>query len=164
MVRELLNFLMKVRRPVVNLENLAGKTKTVKYAVAILVAALHWHCLTLARAQEMEVIAAGEIEYQNYCAICHGVDGRGYGIMAKFLTVQPSDLTQLAKKNTGRFPFWQVYRTIDGREQIRGHGTRDMPVWGARFRADARGDDTGSRSQIAGRILSLVFYLQHIQE
>ena len=147
-----------------SLDKQSAKIRSVKYAVAILVAALHWHCLTLARAQEMEVIAAGEIEYQNYCAICHGVDGRGYGIMAKFLTVQPSDLTQLAKKNTGRFPFWQVYRTIDGREQIRGHGTRDMPVWGARFRADARGDDTGSRSQIAGRILSLVFYLQHIQE
>jgi len=148
----------------VSLDKQSAKIRSVKYAVAILVAALSWHCLTLARAQEMEVVAAGEIEYQNYCAICHGVDGRGYGIMAKFLTVQPSDLTQLAKKNTGRFPFWQVYRTIDGREQIRGHGTRDMPVWGARFRADARGDDTGSRSQIAGRILSLVFYLQHIQE
>ncbi|MBI1995565.1 MAG: cytochrome C [Deltaproteobacteria bacterium] len=147
-----------------NRENRAGKTKTVKYHIAILAAALNWYCFTLARAQEMEVIAGGEIEYQNYCAICHGVDGRGFGIMAKFLTVQPTDLTQLAKKYAGRFPFWQVYRTIDGREEVRGHGTRDMPVWGARFRADAKGDDTGSRSQIAGRILSLVFYLQHIQE
>jgi len=147
-----------------SLENQAGKTKAAKFIVVILLAALHWHCLALAHAQEMEVIAGGEIEYQNYCAVCHGVDGRGHGIMAKFLTVQTSDLTQLAKKNAGRFPFWQVYRMIDGREEIRGHGTRDMPVWGARFRADAKGDDTGSRSQIAGRILSLVFYLQHIQE
>jgi len=147
-----------------SLENQAGKTKAVKYIVAILLAALNWHCLALARAQEMEVIAGGEIEYQSYCAVCHGVDWRGYGIMGKFLTVQPSDLTQLAKKNAGRFPFWQVYRTIDGREEVRGHGTRDMPVWGARFRADAKGDDAGSRSQIAGRILSLVFYLHHIQE
>ena len=147
-----------------SVENQAWKTKTVKFIVAILLVALNWHCPTLARAQEMEVIAGGEIEYQNYCAICHGVDGRGYGIMAKFLTVQPSDLTQMAKKNAGGFPFWKVYRTIDGREEVRGHGTRDMPVWGARFRADAKGDDAGSRSQIAGRILSLVFYLQHIQE
>lgn len=147
-----------------SVENQAWKTKTVKFIVATLLLALNWHCPTLARAQEMEVIAGGEIEYQNYCAICHGVDGRGYGIMAKFLTVQPSDLTRMAKKNAGRFPFWQVYRTIDGREEVRGHGTRDMPVWGARFRADAKGDDTGSRSQIAGRILSLAFYLQHIQE
>ena len=121
-------------------------------------------CANVVSAQEMEVIAGGEIEYQSYCAVCHGVDGRGYGIMAKFLTVQPSNLTQLAKKNAGRFPFWRVYRTIDGREEVRGHCTRDMPVWGARFRADAKGDDVGSRSQIAGRILSLVFYLEHIQE
>jgi len=136
----------------------------VKYAVVILAAALNWHCPIPVRAQELDVIAAGEIEYQNYCAICHGVNGRGYGIMGKFLTVQPSDLTQLAKKNAGRFPFWQIYRTIEGREEVRGHGTRDMPVWGARFRTDAKGDDAGSRSQVAGRILSLVFYLQHIQE
>ena len=147
-----------------NLDRSAGKTKSAKYAVAILVATLSWHWCAPARGQEMEVIVGGEIEYQNYCAICHGVDGRGHGLMSKFLTVQPSDLTQLAKKNAGRFPFWQVYRTIDGREEVRGHGTRDMPIWGARFRADAKGDDAGSRSQIAGRILSLVFYLQHLQE
>lgn len=147
-----------------NLERNAGETKLAKYAVALLLAALSWHGFGPARAQEMEVIAGGEIEYQNYCAVCHGVDGRGYGIMAKFLIVQPSDLTQLAKKNAGRFPFWQVYRTIDGRADVKGHGTRDMPVWGARFRADAKGDDTGSRSQVAGRILSLVFYVQHIQQ
>jgi len=118
----------------------------------------------LTLAQETEVIAGGEIEYQNHCAICHGVDGRGHGIMAKFLTVGPSDLTRLAKKTAGGFPFWQVYRIIDGREEVKGHGTREMPIWGARFQAEARGTDPGSRSQASGRILSLVFYLQHIQK
>lgn len=120
--------------------------------------------LRLARAQEMEVIMAGELEYRQHCAVCHGADGKGYGIMRRFLTVEPSDVTQVAKKNGGRFPFWQIYRIIDGREEVRGHGTREMPVWGARFRSQAGGDDTGSRSQVAGRILSLVFYLQQIQE
>jgi mono/diheme cytochrome c family protein len=115
-------------------------------------------------AQETEVIAGGEIEYQNHCAICHGVDGKGRGIMARFLTVAPADLTQLAKKNADRFPFWQVFRVIDGRQDIRGHGTREMPIWGARFQSEAGGNDPGSRSQASGRILSLVFYLQHIQE
>jgi mono/diheme cytochrome c family protein len=115
-------------------------------------------------AQEHDVIAAGEIEYQRNCATCHGVDGKGRGMMSKFLTIEPSDLTQLAKKNAGRFPFWQVYRTIDGREEVRGHGTREMPIWGARFRTEAGSDGAGSRSQVAGRILGLAFYLQHIQE
>jgi mono/diheme cytochrome c family protein len=118
----------------------------------------------LATAQEMEVIAGGEIEYQNHCAVCHGVDASGNGIMSKFLNLPPANLTQLSKKYGGKFPFWQIYRTIDGREEVRGHGTRTMPIWGARFRADAGGNDPGSKSQAAGRILSLVFYLQHIQE
>jgi mono/diheme cytochrome c family protein len=133
-------------------------------AIAIVLAALLLRSSPLADAQEMEVIAGGEIEYQNYCAVCHGVDGRGQGIMSKYLTVRPTDLTQIAKKSGGAFPFWQVYRTIDGREEVRGHGTRDMPVWGDRFRAQAGGNDSGSRAQAAGRLLGLVFYLQHIQE
>ena len=115
-------------------------------------------------AQEMEVVLGGEIEYQNYCAVCHGVDAKGQGLMGKFLTVRPADLTILAKKNGGTFPFWQTYRAIEGREEIRGHGTRDMPLWGDRFRAQAGGKDSGSRAQAAGRLLGLVFYLQHIQE
>jgi len=118
----------------------------------------------LANAQEMEVIAGGELEYQNYCAVCHGVNGRGQGIMSKYLTVRPSDLTGIAKRNGDVFPFWRVLRTIDGSEEVRGHGTRDMPVWGDRFRAQAGGNDSGSRAQAAGRLLGLVFYLQHIQE
>lgn len=131
------------------------------FYVAILVASIS---TTQALAQETEVIAGGDLEYQNHCAICHGVDGKGRGIMNKFLTIKPADLTQVSKKNADRFPFWQVYRVIDGREEIRGHGTREMPIWGARFQAEAKGSDPGSRAQAAGRILSLVFYLQHIQE
>ena len=132
--------------------------------IIILLTALLFRSSPLADAQEMEVIAGGELEYQNYCAVCHGIDGRGQGIMSKYLTVRPADLTQIAKKNAGTFRFWQVYRTIDGREAVRGHGTRDMPVWGDRFRAQAGGNDSGSRAQAAGRLLGLVFYLQHIQE
>lgn len=115
-------------------------------------------------AQEMEVIAGGEIEYQNYCAVCHGVDARGQGLMSRFLNVRPADLTQLRKKNGGAFPFWQTYRVIDGREEVRGHGSPDMPIWGDRFRTQAGGNDSGSRAQAAGRVIGLVFYLQHIQE
>jgi len=115
-------------------------------------------------AQEMEVIAGGEIEYQNYCAVCHGVDAKGQGLMSKFLNVRPADLTQLRKKNGGTFPFWQTYRVIDGREEVRGHGSPDMPIWGDRFRTQAGGNDSGSRAQAAGRVIGLVFYLQHIQE
>ena len=124
--------------------------------------AISFHCGD-ASAQEAEVIAGGELEYQNYCAVCHGTDARGGGMMAKFLTIRPADLTQIATRNGGTFPFWQIYRIIDGGD-VRGHGTRDMPIWGDRFRTQAGGNDPGSRSQAAGRLLGLVFYLQHIQQ
>jgi len=135
-----------------------------KCFLGIVAAVIVWTSSQVALAQEWEVITGGELEYQNHCAVCHGVDGKGRGIMAKFLSISPSNLTQLAKKTDGRFSFWQVYRVIDGREEIRGHGTREMPIWGARFQAEAKGSDPGSQSQAAGRILGLVFYLQHIQE
>lgn len=132
--------------------------------IALITVGLAYMSAQRVLAQEMEVIAGGELEFQNYCAVCHGVDGRGNGIMRKFLTVSPADLTLLRKKNGDSFPFWQVYRTIDGREEVRGHGSREMPVWGDRFRSQAGGNDTGSRAQAAGRLLGLVFYLQHIQQ
>ena len=118
----------------------------------------------LATAQEMEVVAGGELEYQSHCAVCHGVDASGNGMMSKYLTLKPANLTQISKKYGGKFPFWQVYRTIDGREEVRGHGVSQMPVWGPRFRVESGGNDPGAKAQAAGRILSLVFYLQHIQE
>ena len=132
--------------------------------IGLLAGTLSWMNIAIAPAQEMEVVAGGELEYQNYCAVCHGVDAKGQGIMSRFLTIRPADLTQLAKKNGGTFSFWRVYRSIDGSEEVRGHGARDMPIWGDRFRAQAGGNDSGSRAQAAGRLLGLVFYLQHIQE
>ena len=71
---------------------------------------------TMSPGQETEVIAGGELEFHRSCASCHGREGKGTGPMAKFLTMKPADLTKLSKRNGGTFPFWQVYRTIDGRE------------------------------------------------
>jgi len=130
----------------------------------LLICVTIWLFSIRGHAQETEVIAGGEIEYQNYCAVCHGVDGRGQGIMRKFLTVPPANLRRLTLISGGKFPFWEVYRKIDGQTEIRGHGTRDMPVWGDRFRTQAGGDGKTAQTQAAGRIVSLVFYLQHIQE
>jgi mono/diheme cytochrome c family protein len=115
-------------------------------------------------AQEAEVIAGGEIEYQRHCASCHGGDARGDGPLAKYLTVKPANLTQLAKTSGGEFPFWRTYRVIDGRDEIRAHGTRQMPVWGERFLAEQRGKDRFAETEVTGRILGLIFYLRHVQE
>ena len=79
------------------------------------------------------------------------------------LTVKPMDLTQLSKKHKGEFPFWQVYRIIDGREEVQGHGTRDMPIWGNAF-IQQEGGKPVDETRAIGRILAIVHYLQSIQE
>jgi mono/diheme cytochrome c family protein len=86
-----------------------------------------------AQAQQTEIIAGGELEYQRNCVVCHGIDGRGDGIMRKYLNIPPANLRQLAKKNGGKFPFWEVYRKIDGQTDVRAHGTREMPIWAIAF-------------------------------
>lgn len=117
-----------------------------------------------ARAQKMELVAAGELEFQTSCAVCHGVDARGQGIMRKHLSVPPANLRHLSQQNGGTFPFWEIYRIIEGRGVVPGHGSRNMPIWGDRFRADAGGDGKAAETRAAGRILSVVFFLEHIQE
>lgn len=110
-------------------------------------------------AQEDEVAAGGRFAYQTYCATCHGVTGKGDGVMANQLLIKPADLTQLAKVNDGKFPFWRTYGVIDGREEVKGHGPRAMPIWGDWFQRAK-----GSELLATGRILELVHYLKSIQK
>jgi mono/diheme cytochrome c family protein len=123
---------------------------------------LSWGTATGAYAQEQEIAAAGKVPYAQYCASCHGREAKGDGPAMNLLTVKPADLTQITKRNNGTFPFWKVYRVIDGREDIKGHGDRDMPIWGAEFQTQAPTSSI-AQSQVRGRILELVYYLQSIQ-
>ena len=43
--------------------------------------------------------------YAAYRAVCHGKDARGNGPMAKQLKAKVPDLTNIAKRNGGEFPF-----------------------------------------------------------
>jgi len=111
-------------------------------------------------AQEV-VLTSGKLEYQQYCAICHGKEGKGDGSMAELLKTKPADLTQL-RKERGQFPFWRAYRTIDGREAVMAHGTRAMPIWGSHFLIEEGGGPLDDQ-RVMGRILALVYYLESIQ-
>ena len=82
-----------------------------------------------ALAQEKSGVAAGKDTFLTHCAVCHGVKGNGKGPYADLLTKHPADLTQLAKKNDGKFPAQRVAMIIDGREDVALHGPRDMPIW-----------------------------------
>ena len=84
--------------------------------------------------------------------------------MGSFLTVPPPDLTQLRKNNEAQFPFWRVFRTIDGREEVSAHGVREMPIWGNEMRiAEQELLPKFQEDLVAGRIWQLIVYLDSLQ-
>ncbi|MDY7092122.1 MAG: cytochrome c [Acidobacteriota bacterium] len=110
-------------------------------------------------ASEAEV-ARGKKSFQVYCASCHGADARGEGPMLSALRFQPRDLTRLSKRNDGTFPSEMVAKVIDGTQEVKGHGSNEMPVWGPIFSAQHEGGDARTPES---RIQELVSYLKSIQ-
>ena len=77
---------------------------------------------------------SGEQMYKQYCAACHGADARGHGPATSFLTTPPPDLTTLAKRHLGKFPFDYVSNVLKFGtgplcSRLIGHAT-----WGPIFR------------------------------
>lgn len=120
-----------------------------------------------AQNQNRPRVDAGQRVYETHCASCHGMAGRGDGPMKPFLTVAPSDLTSIAKRNGGTFPEQLVWEMIDGRSSISigPHGSREMPIWGQEFRDEARRrGDTAPEWSVRNRIVALLGYLDRIQQ
>ncbi|MDY7096387.1 MAG: cytochrome c [Acidobacteriota bacterium] len=109
-----------------------------------------------------ERIARGERSYRIYCASCHGPLAQGHGPMEEALKIPPGDLTDLARRHGGRFPSGQVYLQIEGTDEILGHGSREMPVWGSTFQLERPGAE--SRGEVEGKIWDLVAYLASVQD
>lgn len=112
-------------------------------------------------------ISNGQREYEENCATCHGLSGRGDGPLSRYLTRSPPDLTQLAKANQGRFPFEKVYEIIDGRRMLQLHGTREMPVWGREFTSSKyfaeHREPYNAESFARDRLLNLVAFIRQLQ-
>lgn len=109
---------------------------------------------------------AGQYEFQTSCASCHGAAGKGDGPIATQLKTPPPDLTVLAKKNGGVFPFAKVYDMIEGAD-VASHGTREMPVWGWEYKVQAgeySHETTTSQEAVQKRILTLLEYLNQLQQ
>jgi mono/diheme cytochrome c family protein len=108
---------------------------------------------------------AGKAEYIQACAACHGESGVGDGPLAELMTVPVPNLTTLAQANDGIFPMLDVIHVIDGRTGVRGHGY-PMPVWGTRFKGEVveKMGDYGAEMVVRGRVLSIAYYLESIQQ
>jgi mono/diheme cytochrome c family protein len=100
--------------------------------------------------------ASGKQMYQEYCAVCHGTDGKGHGPAASALKVAPPDLTLLAKNNGGKFPEMHVSSVLRLGITIAAHGSSEMPIWGPLFRSMSKQDD----ALVAERIANLTRYLE----
>ncbi len=102
---------------------------------------------------------SGKEMYVNYCAVCHGSEGKGNGPAADALKTPPTDLTALSKNNGGTFPALKVGSAIRGDAQVAAHGSKDMPVWGKLFRTISGGHE----GEVDQRVANLVNYIKTLQ-
>jgi mono/diheme cytochrome c family protein len=73
---------------------------------------------------------SGKLMYANYCASCHGIDGRGHGPVAAELKTPPTDLTMQSRNNHGKFPDTHIVTVLQFGVETPAHGSAEMPVWG----------------------------------
>jgi len=102
--------------------------------------------------------ASGKEMYTQYCAVCHGKDGKGGGPAAEALKTPPADLTMLAKNNGGKFPSDHVAAVLRG-EGGPAHGSKDMPVWGPVFWQMSH----GSTGEVHQRVANLTKFIESLQ-
>ncbi len=106
----------------------------------------------------------GKQEYDGNCAVCHGLTGKGDGSYGELLKTRATDLTMLARKNGGVYPFARVYEAIDGTLPVKAHGTADMPIWGAVYKDKATNFAVEyPEAFVRARILALDEYIYRLQ-
>ena len=102
----------------------------------------------------------GKDSYTAYCAVCHGVDGKGHGPAAPALKMPTPDLTTLAQRQGGKYNVKAVQDAIFGRGRVPlAHGTTTMPIWGPLFRS---ADSDQARNTL--RIHNLAKYIESLQQ
>jgi mono/diheme cytochrome c family protein len=103
--------------------------------------------------------ASGHDMFVNYCASCHGKEGKGNGPAASALNVPPADLTTLAKKNNGKYPALRVASVLNGQANLAAHGNKEMPVWGRVFWSMSG----GHAAEVHQRVTNLNHYIESLQ-
>jgi mono/diheme cytochrome c family protein len=98
--------------------------------------------------------------FRNYCAACHGLEGRGNGPVSKALKREVPDLTRLSQRNDGAFPAIHVRTTImfGADDLLPAHGSKEMPIWGPIFHEIEFDRDLGNV-----RLENVTKYLESIQ-
>jgi mono/diheme cytochrome c family protein len=95
--------------------------------------------------------------YKQYCAACHGADAKGNGPVGRTLKMPAPDLTTLAKRHGGKFPFEYVSGVLLFAPGVNSHGSGSMPMWGPLF------EYYYNKSSAQHRIQNLCDYLASLQ-
>jgi mono/diheme cytochrome c family protein len=95
--------------------------------------------------------------YSQNCAVCHGNDLKGTG-PAPYPYRAPPDLTTLARRHGGRFPYAYVSNVLRNGVEMPAHGPAEMPIWGAEFTMDRLNE-----AQVRLRITNLTNYIESHQ-
>ena len=103
------------------------------------------------------VSVEGKDNFAAYCAVCHGMDGKGGGPAVPALKVPVPDLTTMAKRN-GKYDELAVQSQINGASRLpAAHGSVEMPIWGPLFRSQ------GSDQAAVLRVRNLAAYVGTLQ-
>ncbi len=120
-----------------------------------------------ALAQQGDAIEEGRLQFIEKCAVCHGQEGKGDGVLASSLNQQPADLTRLSESNGGTFPRTETFKKIWGRgdEIVSTHEMTEMPAF---YIAPMLGNDYDFEDS-AGRLApfqieQIIRFLETIQE
>lgn len=103
----------------------------------------------------------GRALFAEHCVICHGSQGRGDGMLAEELPVTPADLTGIAARNGGVFPWSDVMAKIHGYS-----GRADvMPEFGTVLSGPTLmwTNEEGVRIKTPRGLLAIAEYLASIQ-
>jgi mono/diheme cytochrome c family protein len=107
--------------------------------------------------------ASGQQMYVNYCAVCHGTEGRGNGPAALAMKTPPTDLTALSSMNHGVFPADRIAAILRFGVQTPSHGSADMPIWGTLMET-LNPTSPDERMVVNQRIINLTNYLKELQK
>jgi mono/diheme cytochrome c family protein len=97
--------------------------------------------------------------YKSYCAVCHGNDLKGNGLISPDFKNPPSDLTTLAQRHEGKFPDAYVEDVLRNGVKKPAQGKTEMPTWGPIF-ASIPGTDP---ELVSIRIINLTNYIKSMQ-
>ncbi|ROT96297.1 c-type cytochrome [Histidinibacterium lentulum] len=114
--------------------------------------------------QGVDLDRDGALMFQQNCAACHGLDGRGEGSFGRNLIEAPPDLSRIAARNGGVFPLDQVMSAIDGYHRDPSFSAA-MPEFGAGDMGPmvtVPGPD-GLGTPVPLRLLELGRYIETIQ-